>query len=76
MKICLIDNYDSFTYNLEHQLRSFDLAVDVVRNDETSIEALTAIAVKASIEVSSLRTTSTAKSKERNWCSRLYVKES
>ena len=37
MKICLIDNYDSFTYNLEHQLRSFDLVVDVVRNDETSI---------------------------------------
>ena len=42
MKICLIDNYDSFTYNLEHQLRSFDLAVDVVRNDETSIEVLIA----------------------------------
>ena len=33
MKICLIDNYDSFTYNLEHQLRSFDLVVDVIRND-------------------------------------------
>jgi len=47
MKICLIDNYDSFTYNLEHQLRSFDLTVDVVRNDETSIEALTANAYDA-----------------------------
>ena len=34
MKICLIDNYDSFTYNLEHQLRSFDLVVDVVANDQ------------------------------------------
>ena len=47
MKICLIDNYDSFTYNLEHQLRSFDLAVDVVRNDETSIDVLTANAYDA-----------------------------
>ena len=47
MKICLIDNYDSFTYNLEHQLRSFDLVVDVVRNDETSIEVLTANAYDA-----------------------------
>ena len=40
MKICLIDNYDSFTFNLEHQLASFDISVDVVRNDETSIQEL------------------------------------
>lgn len=40
MKICLIDNYDSFTFNLEHQLASFDISVDVIRNDETSIQEL------------------------------------
>ena len=40
MKICLIDNYDSFTFNLEHQLASFDIKVDVIRNDEISIQEL------------------------------------
>ena len=40
MKICLIDNYDSFTFNLEHQLASFDIEVDVIRNDEISIQEL------------------------------------
>ena len=40
MKICLIDNYDSFTFNLEHQLASFDIDVDVIRNDEITIKEL------------------------------------
>ena len=40
MKICLIDNYDSFTFNLEHQLASFDIEVNVIRNDEISIQEL------------------------------------
>ena len=40
MKICLIDNYDSFTFNLEHQLAAFDIDVDVIRNDEISIKEL------------------------------------
>ena len=40
MKICLIDNYDSFTFNLEHQLASFDINVDVIRNDDISIKEL------------------------------------
>jgi len=34
MKILLIDNYDSFTFNLYHYLSSLDAKVDVVRNDE------------------------------------------
>ena len=33
MKILLIDNYDSFTFNLYHYLSSLKTKVDVVRND-------------------------------------------
>ena len=34
MKILLIDNYDSFTFNLYHYISSLKVKVDVVRNDE------------------------------------------
>ena len=34
MKILLIDNYDSFTYNLYHYIKKFINSVDVVRNDK------------------------------------------
>ena len=34
MKIILIDNYDSFTFNLYHYLSSLKVKVDVVRNDK------------------------------------------
>ena len=34
MKIILIDNYDSFTYNLYHYLSSLKTKVEVNRNDE------------------------------------------
>tara|TARA_B100000965_G_scaffold29113_2_gene21565 strand:- start:136 stop:702 length:567 start_codon:yes stop_codon:yes gene_type:complete len=34
MKILLIDNYDSFTYNLYHYITKFQKKVDVVRNDK------------------------------------------
>ena len=34
MKIILIDNYDSFTFNLYHYLSSFKINVDVIRNDK------------------------------------------
>ncbi len=37
MKILLIDNYDSFTYNLLHLLEQFDdVEVEVVRNDQAT----------------------------------------
>ncbi len=34
MKILLVDNYDSFTYNLVHYLESLGAEVEVFRNDE------------------------------------------
>ena len=34
MKILLIDNYDSFTYNLFHYISKFRNNVDVIRNDK------------------------------------------
>ena len=34
MKIILIDNYDSFTFNLYHYVSSLGVTVDVVRNDK------------------------------------------
>ena len=34
MKILLIDNYDSFTFNLYHYLSSLKVDVDVIRNDQ------------------------------------------
>jgi len=39
-KILLIDNYDSFTFNLYQLLRELGAQVDVVRNDTLPIEAI------------------------------------
>lgn len=38
MKVLLIDNYDSFTYNLRHYLGELGADVDVVRNDQITVE--------------------------------------
>ena len=40
MKVCLIDNYDSFTYNVEHLLKTQDVQVEVIRNDQISVDEL------------------------------------
>lgn len=45
--ILLIDNYDSFSYNLYHCFASYD-EVQVARNDEIDIET-----IKSSIQPSS-----------------------
>ncbi|QYJ67534.1 anthranilate synthase component II [Flavobacterium litorale] len=37
-KILVIDNYDSFTYNLVHYLEAFDCDVTIIRNDELDID--------------------------------------
>ena len=38
MKIIVIDNYDSFTYNLVHYLEDLDCDVTVKRNDDLTLE--------------------------------------
>jgi len=40
MKILLIDNYDSFTYNLYHYLSSLKCKVEVYRNDKLKINKI------------------------------------
>lgn len=40
MKTVIIDNYDSFTYNLAHLVKALGAEVTVLRNDQFSIEAL------------------------------------
>jgi len=38
MKILVLDNYDSFTYNLVHILRESGHAPDIIRNDKIDLE--------------------------------------
>ena len=45
--ILLIDNYDSFTYNLYHQIARFGSDVQVVRNDAITIEEIRKLNPKA-----------------------------
>lgn len=40
MKLLLIDNYDSFTYNLLHYFRYFTSEVEIARNDKVRKEQL------------------------------------
>ena len=40
MKILLIDNYDSFTFNLYHYISSLGFKVDVVRNDKITVREI------------------------------------
>lgn len=37
-KVLVIDNYDSFTYNLVHYLEALDAEVTVLRNDEVTLD--------------------------------------
>jgi anthranilate synthase component 2 len=40
MKIVIIDNYDSFTYNLAHLIKELGAEVAVYRNDQPEVQAL------------------------------------
>jgi anthranilate synthase/aminodeoxychorismate synthase-like glutamine amidotransferase len=40
MRVLMVDNYDSFTYNLVQYLGELGCEVDAVRNDAASVEAL------------------------------------
>ena len=40
MRLLMIDNYDSFTYNLVQYLGELGAEVEVVRNDEAGVETL------------------------------------
>ncbi|CCG98495.1 glutamine amidotransferase of anthranilate synthase [Fibrella aestuarina BUZ 2] len=42
MKLLVLDNYDSFTYNLVYILRELGLRPDVIRNDKISVEEVSA----------------------------------
>ncbi len=42
MKVLVIDNYDSFTYNLVHYLEALDCDVTVLRNDEFELDEVEA----------------------------------
>ena len=45
--IAMIDNYDSFTYNVVQQLREIGADLRVFRNDKTSVEELLALSPAA-----------------------------
>ena len=40
MKVVIIDNYDSFTYNLSHLIKELGAEVTVLRNDQFQLEDL------------------------------------
>lgn len=40
MKILILDNYDSFTYNLVHIIRGLGYPMDIFRNDKISVQEI------------------------------------
>ncbi|MDR3004499.1 MAG: aminodeoxychorismate/anthranilate synthase component II [Acidovorax sp.] len=50
MKLLMIDNYDSFTYHIVQYLGELGADVTVVRNDETTLEAVIALVADKGIE--------------------------
>ncbi len=47
MRVLMIDNYDSFTWNLVHYIGELGASLDVRRNDEISVEAILETAPEA-----------------------------
>ena len=50
MKLLMIDNYDSFTYNIVQYFGELGAEVTVVRNDETTLAEVIALVEKQGIE--------------------------
>ena len=50
MKLLMIDNYDSFTYNIVQYFGELGADVTVVRNDETTLDAVIALVAEQGIE--------------------------
>ena len=50
MKLLMIDNYDSFTYNIVQYLGELGADVTVVRNDETTLDAVIQLVADKGIE--------------------------
>ena len=44
MRLLMIDNYDSFTYNLVQYLQSLGAEVKVVRNDAMTVDEIAKLA--------------------------------
>ena len=54
MKIVIIDNYDSFTYNLSHLVKELGAEVTVLRNDQFSLDEIESYSKFAHMPVRSL----------------------
>ena len=50
MKLLMVDNYDSFTYNIVQYFGELGADVTVVRNDETTVEEVEALIAREGIE--------------------------
>nr|WP_315539874.1 aminodeoxychorismate/anthranilate synthase component II [uncultured Comamonas sp.] len=50
MRLLMIDNYDSFTYNIVQYLGELGADVTVVRNDETTLDAVIQLVAEQGIE--------------------------
>ncbi|MGD9773784.1 anthranilate synthase component II [Diaphorobacter sp.] len=50
MKLLMIDNYDSFTYNIVQYLGELGADVTVVRNDEATLDEVIALVARQGIE--------------------------
>jgi len=50
MKLLMIDNYDSFTYNIVQYLGELGAQVIVVRNDESTLDEVTALVAREGVQ--------------------------
>ena len=40
MKLLILDNYDSFTYNIVHAVRELGIVPEVIRNDKIALDEI------------------------------------